>query len=1132
MIHHSVFLRLRYVFPSCMWTIFLKRLAEKIGKIVRVDHTTVTVEQAQFTRISVEVDLTKPLFSMLRLHDRIYMAHPVGRSLLLTFRMDLGCMLKKPARRRTSKDSLKNRDTTNVAHWNDRNDENFRNHDMLKKFDIGTTADADPINVSSGTIEHYSIVEKYGGENLGGAQENLMQPNIKVDDPRFEGVVWDNIVSRQNIYLANPGKNHWEAVKWILKYLRGIANVGLVYGTDRGNHMDVTGFVDSDYAKDPDKGRSITGYTFLVQGCVVSWKATLQHVVALSTTEAEYMALTEAVKEAIWLRGLLEELGVELNTVAVNCDNQGAIHLSRNHVFHERTKHINVRYHFIREVLEAKTVKVLKVGTEHNAADALTKVVPGRKLQHCLELLKVGYTTVSLLVWNVQGAGSSNFFGTLKEIVRINHQEVIALVETHLDGDRAQRLGRQSQYDGHAWVDAEGHSGGDFNETTTLDERHDGAKFTWTRGKTVETRKAARLDRGLCNLIWLTQQLKASSLTRIAGLQKAIAERRDIYLLKLEARLRCEHNNVLAREEELWFQKSRMETLRDVKESFCEADLKILGGQEIPEGLNKTFLVLIPKVDHPEVVAQFRPISVCNVLYKTVTKAIEFVPSRGTRQADPLSPYLFVVCMERLNHFIEVAVESGHWKPRCCNRGGPKLTNLFFADHIVLFTEESRDQAHVIKSCLQRFCDASGEIVSFPKSRIYFTRNVPDECADKVSGILGIDHTDDLGYYLRTPTINRRDGGLGIRSMKQANADFLTKLGWRMLAEPTLLWSQVLRSKYCKGRCDQDMFPPINNSSNVWQGLVENANIIRHGTIFSVGNARRTLFWDHCWATEIPLSNMTTTPIPIEAQDKTVEEYWNINGTHNALKFIRNGGDTQDYRKWEIVWKAPVSERIRMFIWLALLDRFLTNSQRVAWRLIDGPRCTRCESEEESLDHILRRCPLSYTIWNKLSTHPPNSSFWMLPLCEWIMDNLETNQLNNDYKRQIMLAITIWWLWKWRNNNFFGRDEEIPTNHRQKFVGDLGVMPSIKKPINMYCDNFAAIIFANDSGIMKGARHFLRRYHYVREQVESDEIKILKVHTDDNLADPFTKALPRGNVTDHANGIGLQLASSFMHTCD
>nr|GEU52384.1 retrotransposon protein, putative, Ty1-copia subclass [Tanacetum cinerariifolium] len=105
-------------------------------------------------------------------------------------------------------------------------------------------------------------------------------------------------------------------MKWILKYLRGTANVGLVYGTNRGNHVDVAGFVDSDYAKDPNKGRYITGYAFLVQGCVVSWKATLQHVVALSTTESEYMALTEAVKEVIWLRGLLEELGVELNTVS------------------------------------------------------------------------------------------------------------------------------------------------------------------------------------------------------------------------------------------------------------------------------------------------------------------------------------------------------------------------------------------------------------------------------------------------------------------------------------------------------------------------------------------------------------------------------------------------------------------------------------------------------------------------------------------------------------------------------------------------------------------------------------------------------------------------------------------------
>nr|GEW57133.1 hypothetical protein [Tanacetum cinerariifolium] len=152
-------------------------------------------------------------------------------------------------------------------------------------------------------------------------------------------------------------------------------DVGMLDGFDRGLHTYVQVFVDFDYAM----GRSITRYGFMILGCAGSLKANLQHMEALSTTEAEYMALTEAVKEAIWLRGLLKELGVELNKVTVNCDNQGAIHLSRNHVFLERTKHINVRYHFIREVLEAKTVEVLNVGTEHNAADAFTKLLSNIK---------------------------------------------------------------------------------------------------------------------------------------------------------------------------------------------------------------------------------------------------------------------------------------------------------------------------------------------------------------------------------------------------------------------------------------------------------------------------------------------------------------------------------------------------------------------------------------------------------------------------------------------------------------------------------------------------------------------------------------------------------------------------------
>ncbi|GJT00156.1 hypothetical protein Tco_0821325 [Tanacetum coccineum] len=144
---------------------------------------------------------------------------------------------------------------------------------------------------------------------------------------------------------------------------RGFTQGPLEYEKDCGNNVDVTCFLDSDYAKDPDRDRPIT--------------------------KAGYMAFTETMKEAIWLRGLLKELGVKLNTATVYCDHQSAIHLLQNHVFQKRTKHINVHYHFIIEVLEVKTVEVLKVGIEHNDADALTKVVHGLKFQHCLELLSV-----------------------------------------------------------------------------------------------------------------------------------------------------------------------------------------------------------------------------------------------------------------------------------------------------------------------------------------------------------------------------------------------------------------------------------------------------------------------------------------------------------------------------------------------------------------------------------------------------------------------------------------------------------------------------------------------------------------------------------------------------------------------
>ncbi|GJV11225.1 retrotransposon protein, putative, ty1-copia subclass [Tanacetum coccineum] len=99
----------------------------------------------------------------------------------------------------------------------------------------------------------------------------------------------------------------------------------------------------------------------------------------------------------------------------------------------------------------------------------------------------------------------------------------------------------------------------------------------------------------------------------------------------------------------------------------------------------------------------------------------------------------------------------------------------------------------------------------------------------------------------------------------------------------------------------------------------------------------------------------------------------------------------------------------------------------------------------------------------------------------------------------------------------------------RKFISGLGIVPTINEPLNMYCDNSAAVHYANEPGIQRGARHYHRRYHYVREYVELGEIRILKVHTDNNLADPFTKALSNRKLTQHARGMGGTSLSSSFH---
>ena len=147
--------------------------------------------------------------------------------------------------------------------------------------------------------------------------------------------------------------------------------------------------MDTDYAGDLNDRRSTTGYVFTLAGGPICWRSMIQSLVALSTTESEYMAVAEAAKEALWLTGLVKELDIQQGGVLLHCDSQSAIYLAKNQVYHARTKHIDVRFHRIRELVSFGEFLFENVHTSENAADMLTKPVTADKFKHCLDLVNI-----------------------------------------------------------------------------------------------------------------------------------------------------------------------------------------------------------------------------------------------------------------------------------------------------------------------------------------------------------------------------------------------------------------------------------------------------------------------------------------------------------------------------------------------------------------------------------------------------------------------------------------------------------------------------------------------------------------------------------------------------------------------
>jgi hypothetical protein len=205
-----------------------------------------------------------------------------------------------------------------------------------------------------------------------------------------------NVGSR---YMNNPGKKHLMAMKRVLRYLHGATDQKLKYTAAGTNEFAITAFSDADWAGDLDNRKSTTGYITRINNNIISWCSKRQQTTALSTCEAEYYAVSDALKEMKWMHQFLMEIScaAEKQTMIqvkspmiIFCDNQSAINITKHDAQHSRTKYIDIRHHFIRDAVESNEVIIKWVETTEQEADILTKPLARQAFARLLERVMTG----------------------------------------------------------------------------------------------------------------------------------------------------------------------------------------------------------------------------------------------------------------------------------------------------------------------------------------------------------------------------------------------------------------------------------------------------------------------------------------------------------------------------------------------------------------------------------------------------------------------------------------------------------------------------------------------------------------------------------------------------------------------
>ncbi|XP_019163496.1 PREDICTED: uncharacterized protein LOC109159839 [Ipomoea nil] len=427
-------------------------------------------------------------------------------------------------------------------------------------------------------------------------------------------------------------------------------------------------------------------------------------------------------------------------------------------------------------------------------------------------------------------------------------------------------------------------------------------------------------------------------------------------------------------------------------------------------------------------------------------------PTRGIRQGDPLSPYLFILCAEGLSILLQQAEERGDIHGVRVARGVPAITHLFFADDSLLFFRANPQEASRVKNCLDLYCTASGQLINFDKSSAVFSRNTPVQARELVSDLFGVHENEDLGRYLGLPSVlGRHKGKLGFKKLHQFNIALLAKQGWHLLTQPESLVSRIMKAKYYP-KTDFMEAQIGGNPSFLWRSILAGKQVLQLGIARRVGNSLHTLIWGWPWLSSSSTTSLSTpcieelrhatvnglldahgrwdeevvrdlfneedvarifsTPININIPDcwrwvgdirgrYTVQHGYQL--LMNETTLYETGGT---FQAWDALWTLPIPPKVKNLLWRCARGILPVRDALRQKRVWIGGGCPICGFLVETVSHLFCECSFALEVWEQVDVL---RGLDFLNYLQLVISNPSRTEATKQ-------AAVIWTIWQVRND--------------------------------------------------------------------------------------------------------------------